>query len=187
MDSVSTRETGHEIRQVMKPAEITAIVGRLAASINRDYRGKSLVMVGVLKGSFVFMADLLRKVKPDVEVDFIRAASYGCGTVSSGTVRITSDIEHQVCGRDVIIVEDIIDTGLTVQFIAGHLLAKGPASLRVCTLLDKPSRRVVDCHVDYVGVTVEDRFLVGYGLDCAERYRNLKGLYELVKPPPGKA
>ncbi|MBI5189534.1 MAG: hypoxanthine phosphoribosyltransferase [Nitrospirae bacterium] len=184
MNEAATKEP--DIRQVITPAEITAIVSRLAANINRDYKGKRPIMVGVLKGSFVFMADLMRKIKPPVEVDFVRAASYGCGTESSGTVRITSDIEHQVFGRDVIIVEDIIDTGLTVQYIAGHLLAKGPASLRVCTLLDKPSRRMVDCHVDYVGVTVEDRFLVGYGLDCAERYRNLKGLYELVKPPPVK-
>ena len=169
-----------ELKELAGPEEIMCLIGRLASRIDQDYIGARPVMVGVLNGSFVFMADLVRMLKTDAEVDFIRARSYGLGQVSSGEVLITKDVEIDVCGRDVILVEDILDTGRTAKALSEHILAKGPASLKICVLLDKPSKRVVDYHADYVGMEVEDRFIVGYGLDCAERFRNLPGLYELL-------
>jgi hypoxanthine phosphoribosyltransferase len=168
-----------ELCEVVNSKEVAEAVGRLARAINRDFRGRNPVVVGVLKGCFMFISDLVRQLDTQVEVDFIRASSYGGSKTSSGLVTITHDIETDVRGRDVIVVEDIVDTGLTLKHIIGHIKGKGAASVRVCTLLDKPSGRKVACRLDYVGIEVKDAFLVGYGLDLAGKYRNLGGIYEI--------
>jgi len=175
-----------ELREVAKPSEINAAVRRLALRINRDYKKKNPVVVGVLKGSFIFMSDLVRRLNMPVHIDFIRAESYGSGCVSKGVVNIKMDIEADIGGRDVIIVDDILDTGLTLKAIIKHINTKKPATVSVCVLLDKPSRRETEVDVDYIGMVVEDKFLVGYGLDYSERYRNLKGLHELKQCGPEK-
>jgi hypoxanthine phosphoribosyltransferase len=154
-------------------------VAELADRISRDYRGKDLVMVGVLKGAFIFLADLVRALEFPVEVDFIRLASYGGGTQSSGEVHITKDVETPLRDREVIIVEDIVDQGLTLDFLRRHLLAHHPRTLKICCLIDKRERREVEVPLDYVGFVVEKGFLVGYGLDCGEKSRTLPEIYEL--------
>jgi len=166
------------------PQELAAVVDGLASRIGEDYKGKTPVFIGVLKGAFMFTADLVRRLDIPLEVDFVRASSYGAGKVSEGAVSITKGPEINLSGRDVIIVEDIVDTGRTLDAIVNHINALGPASLTVCTLLDKPSRREVVCAMGYVGMEVEDTFVVGYGLDCAERYRNLHGLYVIEDGGP---
>jgi hypoxanthine phosphoribosyltransferase len=153
-----------------------AIDGRvreLAGQITRDYADRDLIVVGVLKGAFVFMADLIRALAVPCEVDFVRLASYGSGSVSSGEVRIGKDLEEPIAGRDVLIVEDIVDTGLTLSRLVERLRERHPASVRVCVFLDKPERRRVPFAADYVGFTIPDRFVVGYGLDYDEKYRFL--------------
>jgi hypoxanthine phosphoribosyltransferase len=157
---------------ISKP-EIDDRVQRLADEISRDYEGKELVLIGILKGAFVFMADLIRCLRIPCEVDFVRLASYGAGTVSSGNIMITKDIETPIRGRDVIIVEDIVDTGLTLSFLVDKLKEREPESLKVCVLLDKKERRKVPFEAEYVGFDIPDRFVVGYGLDFNERYRFL--------------
>jgi hypoxanthine phosphoribosyltransferase len=168
-----------ELYEIVKPQEVAEAVSRLAKSINIDYKGKNPVVVGVLKGCFMFISDLVRQVEVPVEVDFIRARSYGGRKVSSGEVSIIHDIEIDVSGRNVIIVEDIVDTGLTLKAIIAHIEKKGPVSVKVCTLLDKPSGRKALPRLDYVGIKVSEAFLVGYGLDLAEKHRNLGGIYEI--------
>ena len=153
--------------------EIEAAVDRLAAELNRDYYGKPAVLIGILKGAFIFMADLVRRLDFPLEVDFIRLSSYGGGTETSGEIKVVQPIKLPIRGRDVLVVEDIVDTGLTTRFLLDYLSRKKPASLRLCALLDKPSRRRVPVTIDYPGLTVPDKFLVGYGLDCNERFRNL--------------
>jgi hypoxanthine phosphoribosyltransferase len=148
-------------------------VEALAAQISRDYRGRDLLVVGILKGAFIFMADLIRALDMPCRVDFVRLASYGDGCVSSGEVRLTKDIETPVEGRDLLIVEDILDTGLTLSRLTGILGKRSPASLKACVFLDKPERRVVPFRADYVGFTIPDGFVVGYGLDLDEKYRYL--------------
>ncbi len=165
--------------ELLGPEELSGLVEGLAARLAADYKDKNPVLIGVLKGAFVFLSDLVRRLDIPVEVDFIRASSYGSAAVSSGVISLTKTPEIALGGRHVVIVEDIVDTGLTLNAILGHLHGLGPASLRVCTLLDKPSGRKVDCRMDYVGVEVADGFVVGYGLDFAESYRNLRGLYIL--------
>lgn len=145
----------------------------LAKRISDDYRGKRLIMICVLTGAIVFFADLIRKIDIPVEVDTIIASSYGSGTVTSGSVRISKDIKYDISGKHVILVEDIIDTGVTLQTLSKMLATRAPESLKVCSLLDKPSRRKVDFEGDYVGFRIPDEFVVGYGLDYAEQYRNL--------------
>lgn len=157
---------------ISKP-EIDDRVQRLADEISRDYEGKELVLIGILKGAFVFMADLIRCLRIPCEVDFVRLASYGTGTVSTGNIMITKDIETQIRGRDVLIVEDIVDTGLTLAFLIDKLKEREPESLRVCVLLDKKERRKVPFEAEYVGFDIPDRFVVGYGLDFNEMYRFL--------------
>jgi hypoxanthine phosphoribosyltransferase len=154
-------------------AEISAAVDRLAAEIRRDYAGKEPLLLGILKGSFMFMADLVRRLDFTLEIDFIRLSSYGGGTESSGKINVVQGLHSVVRGKDVLVVEDIIDTGLTVAYLLDYLHKKRPASLKLCALLDKPSRRRVPVSIDYTGITVPDKFLVGYGLDCDEVYRNL--------------
>jgi hypoxanthine phosphoribosyltransferase len=145
----------------------------LAAEISRDYRGKDLLVVGVLKGAFIFMADLIRDLTIPCCVDFVRLASYGAGSASSGEIRITKDLETPIAGRDVLIVEDIIDTGLTLSRLVEVLGGRQPASIRVCAFIDKHVRRRVPFTADYVGFTVQDGFIVGYGLDYNEQFRFL--------------
>jgi hypoxanthine phosphoribosyltransferase len=161
------------VEEFLSAERIAARVAELAAEIGRDYAGERPLVVCVLKGAFLFVADLVRAMPVDPEIDFLRVSSYGQATESSGVVEIRKDLETPVSGRHVLLVEDIIDTGLTISFLRRHVELSNPASVRVCTLLDKPSRRKVEIRGDYVGFTIEDRFVVGYGLDFAERYRRL--------------
>lgn len=153
--------------------EINAAVSRLASEITRDYQDKNPLVIGILKGSFIFLADLVRKLDFPLEIDFVRLSSYGAGQESAGKIEVKNDIGADVTDRHVLVVEDIVDTGLTVAFFMGYLREKHPASLRLCALTDKPSRRKTRVDFDYLGFTVPDEFMVGYGLDCAEKYRNL--------------
>lgn len=148
-------------------------VQALGAQIAADYAGRDLLLIGVLKGAFFFLADLMRQLDMGCEVDFMAVASYGSSTESSGVVRIIKDLDQPLEGRHVLIVEDIVDSGLTLQYLMRTLEARGPASLAVCALLTKPARRTVDLPVRYTGFEIPDRFAIGYGLDHAERYRNL--------------
>jgi len=153
--------------------EIEDAVRRLASEIGQDYRGKHPLLLGILKGSFVFMADLVRLLDFPLEVDFVRLASYGRRRESSGNIRLVNRLYSQIKGREVLVVEDIVDTGLTLAFLLDYLRQRKPASLKLCALMDKPSRRQAAVDIDYLGFSVPDRFLVGYGLDCAEKFRNL--------------
>lgn len=153
--------------------EVGRLVKRLAREISEDFRDKYPLLLGILKGSFVFMADLVRLIEIPVEVDFIRLSSYGSAKVSSGKVRVVHGLNSEVKGRDVVVIDDIVDTGLATSFVIGYLRRRKPASVRVCALLDKPTRRKVDVPIDYLGVKIPDRFVVGYGLDCDERFRDL--------------
>lgn len=153
--------------------ELENIVNSLAKKIEKDYNGKDFIMVGLLKGSVTFMVDLMRKINLDFSIDFIVASSYGNNTTSTGRVNIQKDISQSVEGKDILIVEDIIDTGNTLDFISKYLFAKKAKSVKICTLFDKQERREADINVDYVGMVIPDAFVVGYGLDYAEKYRNL--------------
>ena len=148
-------------------------VGELGEQISMDYAGKAPLLVSVLRGSFIFMADLTRHIQPFCQVDFMAVSSYGAGTVSSGQVNIVKDLTDSIEGKDVIVVEDILDSGNTLSYLFQLLKARNPASLKLVTLLDKPSRRTKPIQADYVGFTVPDEFVVGYGLDYDELYRNL--------------
>ena len=160
-------------RTLFSQEEIDRRLGELAAEINRDYAGKEPMLISVLRGSFVFMADLTRKIDLPCTVDFMAVSSYGKGTTSSGQVQITKDLSDDIEGKDILVVEDILDSGNTLNYLMKLLQARHPASIRLCTLLDKPERRVVPVQADYVGFTIPDEFVVGYGLDYAEKYRNL--------------
>ncbi len=153
--------------------ELTRRVKELADQISRDYADKDLLLIGVLKGAVFFVSDLMRHLDIPVEVDFMAVASYGSATRSSGVVRILKDLDAAIEGRDVLIVEDIVDSGLTLQYLLRNLAGRNPRSLEVCALLIKPERREVDLHTRYVGFEIPDKFAIGYGLDHAERYRNL--------------
>jgi len=152
---------------------IQSRIGELGAEISADYAGRDLLLVGVLKGAVFFMADLMRELTVPCEIDFMAISSYGAATDSSGVVRILKDLDINVSGRDVLVVEDIIDSGLTLSYLIRNLESREPASLEVCALLTKPSRREIDVRVRYVGFEIPNKFVVGYGLDFAERYRNL--------------
>ena len=160
-------------RVLFSEEELDRRVSEIAAEINRDYAGKEPMLISVLRGSFVFMADLIRKIEVPCTVDFMSVSSYGRGTTSSGQVQITKDLSDDIEGKDIIVVEDILDSGNTLSYLLQLLQARKPASMKLCTLLDKPDRRVKEVHVDYTGFTIPDEFVVGYGLDYAERYRNL--------------
>jgi len=157
--------------------DIAKAVGRLACEIKRDYQGKQPLLIGVLKGSFVFMADLIRQLDLPLELDFVRLSSYGAARQSSGKVRVIQGVKTPIKGRDVLVVEDIVDTGITISFLLDYLKKKKPASLKLCVLTDKPSRRRVSVPIDYLGFTVPNKFIVGYGLDFDERFRNLPDIY----------
>ncbi len=153
--------------------EIKDRVQQLGRQISEDYRGESILVVGILKGAMIFLADLVRHLEIPTFFDFMAVSSYGSSTMSSGAVRILKDLDKSIEGKNVIIVEDIVDTGLTLSYLVDNLRAREPATIKVCTLLDKPDRRTVDVTIDYNGFTIPDEFVVGYGLDFNERYRNL--------------
>ena len=153
--------------------ELSARITALANEIRQDLPAGQIHLICVLKGAFLFLGDLIRAMDGHVTIDFMACSSYGAGTSSSGEVRLSKDLDVGIEGRDVIVVEDIVDTGLTLHYLQEILLARGPRSLRTACLLSKPSRRKIDVKVDYIGFTIEDRFVVGYGLDYAEQYRNL--------------
>ncbi len=159
--------------------QIEKKVTELGETISADYKDKDLLIVGVLKGSNVFMSDLIRKINLPIEIDFIVASSYGKSTKSSGVVKILKDLDYSVEGRDVLIVEDIIDTGLTLNYLMTNFESRGVNSVKICTLLDKPKRRKTELKIDYCGFEIPDVFIVGYGIDYAERYRNLPYLANL--------
>lgn len=153
--------------------QISQIVARIGAEISRDYAGKNLLLVSVLKGSVVFMADLMRAVTIPARIDFMATSSYGSGVKTSGVVKIVKDLDLELKGFDIVIVEDILDSGKTLYYLMELLQARGPRSIRICTLFDKPERREVEVRPAYVGAQIPDAFIVGYGLDYDERYRNL--------------
>ena len=153
--------------------ELAQRVKELGAQIAEDYKDKEPVLITVLRGSYIFMADLSRAIDRPCVIDFMSVSSYGKGTTSSGQVQITKDLSEDIAGKDVIVVEDILDSGNTLSYLLEILKARKPASVRLCTLLDKPERRVKDIQADYCGFTIPDAFVVGYGLDYAEKYRNL--------------
>jgi hypoxanthine phosphoribosyltransferase len=158
---------------LVQPDDLRRRVRELAAEISRDYAGKSLLLVGVLKGAVFFLSDLMRDLEVPCEVDFMAVASYGSATDSSGVVRILKDLDVAIEGRDVLIVEDIVDSGLTLQYLLRNLGARNPRSLEVCALLIKPERRKVELTTRYVGFEIPNKFAIGYGLDHGERFRNL--------------
>ncbi|MFY9604865.1 MAG: hypoxanthine phosphoribosyltransferase [bacterium] len=163
-----------EIKEILIDQEqLQQRIQELGAEISRDYQGKELHLICVLKGAVLFLADLARNLTVPVSFDFMAVSSYGASTESSGVVRILKDLEESIEGKDVLIVEDIIDSGLTLHYLYQNLHSRKPASLEICTLLDKPDRRRVDVPVKYCGFSIPDRFVVGYGLDFAEKYRNL--------------
>jgi hypoxanthine phosphoribosyltransferase len=164
---------GEEVEVVYTQQQIAGRVRELASEIERDHRGKDLVLVGVLKGAFVFVSDLSRQIDLPLSVDFIGLSSYGEETESSGVVKISSDLTRPIEGKHVLIVEDIVDTGLTMRYLLDNLSTRRPASVKICALLQKPSRLRTRIPIQYLGFTVPDLFVVGYGLDAAERYRNL--------------
>ena len=153
--------------------ELQHRIKEMAAEVSRDYKGRDLLLIGVLKGAVFFLADLMRQISIPCEVDFMAVSSYGSATDSSGVVRILKDLDTPIEGRDVLIVEDIVDSGLTLQYLLRNLGARDPASLEVCALLTKPERRKADVPIRYTGFEIPNRFVIGYGLDFAERYRNL--------------
>lgn len=168
-----------ELIKVLTEKEIDRLISSVAQKISEEYKDKRLVLIGVLKGAFVFLGDLARKLTIPVEIDFIQFSSYGNRDSSSGDVQLRSDISSELNGKNVLVVEDIIDTGLTMTKLIKHLESFHPDSIRVCTFIDKHERREVDFKADYVCHSVEGGFLVGYGLDYAEKYRNLPALYHL--------
>ena len=171
---------------VFSHQQIRETVEKLAAEIRRDYRGKCPLLIGVLKGSFVFMADLVRLISMPLEIEFIKLSSYGRDRESSGTISVVQGLHTSVKGRHVLVIEDIVDTGLTLTFLLDNLHQETPASLKLCALLDKPSRRKVPLSIDYLGLTVPDKFIVGYGLDWDEKYRYLPDICALEECEGGE-
>lgn len=173
----------HHLETLLSQQEIQSRIRELAYEINAHYKhlhSENLVVVGLLRGSFMFMADLVRLIEMPVEVDFMTASSYGSGTESSREVKILKDLDGQITGKDVLLVEDIIDTGYTLNKVREMLMLKGAKSVSICTLLDKPSRREVDVPVEWIGFSIPDEFVVGYGIDYAQQYRNLDYIAQVV-------
>ncbi len=167
----------YRLNPLLSREQIDTIVQRLADQISKDYGGKQLVLVCILKGAFMFLSDLVRHLRIPVQVDFVRLASYGSGMKTSGVIEITKDIEIPVEGKDVLIIEDIVDSGRTLQFLKERLSLANPRSVKICALLDKKARREVRMEPDYLGTEVEDVFIVGYGIDFNEDYRHLPEVY----------
>jgi hypoxanthine phosphoribosyltransferase len=171
---VDATDVGADIKEILIPAErLQTRVAELAAQIDADYAGRELLLVGVLKGAVMVMADLARAMHLPVEMDWMAVSSYGSGTRSSGVVRILKDLDADITGKHVLVVEDIVDSGLTLSWLVGNLESRGPASVRVCVMLRKPAAATMDVDVAYTGFDIANEFVVGYGLDYAERYRNL--------------
>ena len=168
-----------ELIPILSAAELRRIVFDLAQRIEADYRGRNLVLIGVLKGAFVFLSDLIRGLSMPVKVDFVQASSYGNGTESAGHIRLSKGIGLDIRSQDVLLVEDIVDTGLTVRWIIDYLESLQPRSVAVCALINKPGRREVDVPIAYAGYVADNGFLVGYGLDYAEQYRQLPDICQL--------
>lgn len=172
---------GKEIKKILvSREEIAKRVAELGKQISEDYKGESVTLVCTLRGASIFFADLVREIEGDVEIDFIAVSSYGAGTKSSGEVKMIKDLSEPIKDKNVIIVEDIIDTGITLCYLKKLLLARAPKTLKVCSLLDKPSRRQVDFKGDYIGFEIENEFVVGYGLDYGEKMRNFKDVCVLA-------
>lgn len=173
-DDVDAQDMGDDLQEILVTAEqLDQRLSEMAAQIDADYQGKEILMVGVLRGAVMVMADLSRKLHTPLEMDWMAVSSYGSGTKSSGVVRILKDLDHDVNGRDVLIVEDIIDSGLTLAWLKTNLESRGAKSVKIATALRKPEAMKVDVEVSYVGFDIPDEFVVGYGLDYAEKYRNL--------------
>jgi len=168
-----------QLKILISRDEIAKAVARLASEIGRDYKGKQPLLIGILKGSFVFMADLIRRLDLPLEVEFIKLSSYGSARESSGKVRVVQGLKTRITGRDILVIEDIVDTGITTSFLLEYLRKKKPASLKLCALTDKPSRHRVPVSIDYLGFTMPDKFIVGYGIDFDEKFRYLPHIYAL--------
>jgi len=173
MTSPNTPDNTYTFTPLFTADQIAARVKELAAQIDRDYEGRELLMIAVLKGSFLFIADLVRAVKTQTVIDFVRLASYGSATQSSGIIEVRKDLEMSIKDKHVLVVEDIVDSGLTLESLRTMLLNRQPASLRICTLIDKKAHRATNVPVDYIGFSMDDGFIVGYGLDFDEKYRDL--------------
>lgn len=167
--------------EIVSSRDIQARVLELGRQITRDYQGRQLVLLGVLNGAFIFTADLCRAIDLDLTIDFIRVTSYGASTVSSGEIRLLKEPSIALAGKDILLVEDIVDTGTTMAWLRDHFRNSPALSVRICSLIDKKERRTVPVEVDYIGFALDRGFLVGYGLDCAERYRNLPAIYALAQ------
>jgi len=169
-----SQKMNEDIKKVLiDENELNAVVKRLGEQITADYKGKEVLLIGILKGSVIFMADLMRAIDLPCNIDFMAVSSYGSGTESSGRVKINKDLDNDIKDKDIIIIEDILDSGKTLYYIRDILSARKPASIKICTLFDKPERREADIKADYVGSLVPNEFIVGYGLDYSEYYRNL--------------
>jgi hypoxanthine phosphoribosyltransferase len=193
---VDASDVGADLKDVLIPADqVKARVRELAQQIDADYAGRELLLVGVLKGAVMVMADLARAMRLPVQMDWMAVSSYGSGTRSSGVVRILKDLDADISGKHVLVVEDIVDSGLTLSWLVGNLRSRGPASVAVCVMLRKPAAERMDVEVAYTGFDIADEFVVGYGLDYAERYRNLPFIGTLaphvyggsVDPPRGES
>lgn len=177
--AINLTVNGDTFELMLSERTIKNRIKELAAQINSDYAGKTPVFIGILNGSFIFFADLIREITIDCEVDFLKLSSYGDAKISSGDVRLLKDLNCQVTGRDIIIVEDIVDSGLSMQYIRDLTLKQNPTSFRVVTLLYKPASVKSDIQLDYVGFTINPEFVIGYGLDYAQRERNLRAIYRM--------
>lgn len=180
---MNNQESGNKIELLLSEEKITQRVRELGAQITADYHGRRLHLVGILKGAWVFLADLVRHIDLEVTVDFLGIASYGSATTTSGQVKITKDLDQSIEGLDVLAVEDILDTGLTFTYLQKMLTARKPQSLKLVALLDKAERRIKPVHADYVGFTIPDLFVVGYGLDYGQKYRQLRDVCVLHPTP----
>jgi hypoxanthine phosphoribosyltransferase len=167
-----------ELSELISEDRIKTRLRQLAQEITADFAGESVLLAGVLKGSFIFLADIAREINLSVDIGFMAVSSYGDRSVSAGVISVLYDLDRPAEGRNVVLVEDIADSGITLDFLVSSIRARNPKSLKVCVLLDKPTRRRVELVPDYIGFTIPDEFVVGYGLDYADRYRNLKGIYK---------
>jgi hypoxanthine phosphoribosyltransferase len=178
---MESADVANDLTEVLyTEAEIRARIAELCREIERDYEGRDLLLIGVLKGAVMVMADLSRELKRDIDMDWMAVSSYGAGTRSSGVVRIVKDLDTDLSGRNVLIVEDIVDSGLTLSWLRSNLLTRGPASVEICALLRKPEAAKVEIDARYVGFEIPNEFVVGYGLDYAQRYRNLRDVAVLA-------
>ena len=177
---------GYRLNRLLTQEQVASIVQGLADRISKDYDGRELVLVCILKGAFVFLSDLIRHLRIPAQVDFVRLASYGSGMKTCGKIEITKDVEIPLENKDVLIIEDIIDSGRTLQFLRDRLALLNPRSIRVCALLDKKARREVEMEADYLGTEVDDLFIVGYGIDFNEHYRHLPEIYYVTPIDPSK-